>query len=318
MMHKRDESKMGGQSKLTVLSVAVLVVVVTLGLSMPNASSVDGSASIATTFDLKTKDKDRPILVLGLPRSGSLALHKFFECNGIKSVHYCCGGKHEEQKTKFSCGKDVQTCGQCVHSNMVKGRKSLEGCGPAGTQVFSQIDAETSDPFSWFLPQVFSLSLFERDYPNAIWILNSRKSASIWATNVLHWHSVTTRLFQAFGLEYDELIPASRVKIAPEDDMANSETREALDESIARAHNTSAHQYRRSLLEELYFNHNHHIFEQSTLLRPKKNNLLLTINVDDPRAGEFLASFFSGMKEECWSFDADALDNDWKDMGLPL
>ena len=289
------------------------------------AAGVEDSSSLGLQVSA-----DSPILILGLPRSGSLALHEFFQCNGLHSAHYCCGGG-TTQKTHFPCDDDTDapTCGSCVHDNLLHHRPPFSNCG--SYEVYSQFDVETSnDPiYAWFLPQHYCLPLLHESYPDAIWILNTRETPSRWSDSVLHWYSVTQRLLASFQLPYyyelhdnnnnnNNNKDSNEILLAPTHDLTEQQLRGALERSVQRTLNdTSAHERRRGLLEQVYRNHTARV-RDFVRRYPSSHHVLLEINVDDPNVGQVLAQAFAGFASDCWKWDAVALDDDWKDLSLKL
>lgn len=247
------------------------------------------------------------VLVVGLPRSGSLALYNFFVCNGLKSSHYCCDGT---ANTAFPCANH-RTCGECVHSNWNASRPAFAGCG-GDAQVYAQFDVESHEPFEWFLPQHYALPLLHRDYPDAVWILNTRSSSNQWATSVLHWYSIANRLLNSFGLLYHKDIPETT--IAPLEPLSNQKLYVALEEAVERANDAKEHERRLRELMEVYERHSQQVRE----FAQSHGRKLIEVTVDDPNAGSGLVAHFPGFKTDCWKFDADALDNDWKNLELPF
>jgi hypothetical protein len=325
-----------------------------------NAAAATATRRLVDTTDVETDvDVQSPtVIVMGLPRSGSLQLHEFFQCHGLKSAHYCCDSNQnnnsDEYKTHFYCGTNVRTCGQCVHQNMLHQRAPFDRCGAAPYDVYSQFDVETSQPFAWFLPQHYTLPLLHEAYPNAIWILNTRSSPEQWAASVLHWYSVTQRLFRSLGLDYDgddddNSLDATttnttattatttnkntgttmqnnnnnkkknpRIRLAPIHDLSEAQMTRALNESMARTANATAHARRQSQLAAAYARHSARIQEFVGARRRVK--LLIQVSVDDPDAGQVLtrALFPGSTTSDCWKWEAASLDEDWKDLALKL
>jgi hypothetical protein len=263
-------------------------------------------------------DETTTILVLGLPLSGSLALHRFFECNGLESAHYCCGS--DSKKTDFFCGVNVPTCGECLHdrwseSNTKKRNNKEKKCSRADKpSVWARFDVETADPYAYFLPQHYALSLLQADYPNAIWILNTVQG---WEDHVLHWHSTTERLLNSFHSvlpPFDNQQKEVSQVLAPAQDMDEEVTRQALQTSIEDAYNRTRHNQRRQQLQEIYQIHTLHVMEQAQFYGKR----LIRIHMNDPNAGKDLAQHFRGFRSDCWDFDLQAFQDDWKDLTLRL
>jgi len=253
------------------------------------------------------------VLVVGFPRSASLSIHDFFECNSVSSKHYCCGSG--DPKVQFPCQQSGATCGSCVFHNLNASQPAFHGCGNA--RVFSQFDVETGDPFAWFLPQHFTLPLLHESYPKATFVLNTRETPERWADNVMHWYSVTNRFMNSFGLRYHKDIDPASITIAPKEDLNNQVLYRELEKSIARAKDVDEHNRRRNELADVYRKHTEKVRD---FVRDHPSHRLVEVNVDDPDAGQVLAGEFSGenFRASCWSFDAVALDEDWKDFTLKV
>lgn len=261
-------------------------------------------------------EHERPtVLVMGLPRSGSIAVHDFFICNKVPSSHYCCDtsgstfGENKKTRTEFPCGKDQTPCGDCVLQNMQNEWPPLEGCGDY--HVWSQFDVETTEPYSWFLPQHFALPLLQDAYPRATVILNRRRDAGVWADSVLHWHSTTTRLFHSFNLD---MIEPKDLPTVPEN-ITYESLLEDMQISLNRVLDENDHLRKRDLLIKVYSRHIHKVRNWAR----QYNHPLVEINVDDAAgAKKTLSTAFQGTNPSCWKFDADKLDNDWKDFSFPF
>ena len=287
------------------------------------AMSSSTSSNNASLVTMDTLSPQEPIILMGLPRSGSLAFHQYFSnCHGKFSAHYCCG--NQDLQTKFPCDEPKDMCGDCVLKNLQNHQPAFENCGATSTdgnspiQVWSRFDLETSD--AWFLPQHFTLGLLHEAYPNATWILNTRGSSRQWAESVLHWHSMTRRFFATYNLDlYPSLIPPppdKSAKISPEE--LEVEMSMALKE---RVYNRTEHTRKRIFLERLYQNHTHTI---QLWAQQFPTHQLIEINVDDEDGTlNTLTSVFGIPKTEegqdisCqWSCEHP--DDDWKDFSLPF
>ncbi|KAL3937217.1 MAG: hypothetical protein SGBAC_007625, partial [Bacillariaceae sp.] len=194
---KKDESPFFVKWVAIILWIAMGIQWVFLQTRGHDSNTVSTSQSLTGSLlpvrDLKISDPgSEPIILMGLPRSGSLALHEYFQCQGMTSRHYCCSDVSEDDastaanKTSFPC-PNQKTCGDCVLTNL-KGAdtKAFDSCsgGSGGSdgklvQVWSAFDVETDQ--GWFLPQHFALGLLHQQYPNAIWILNTRSKPEDWA-----------------------------------------------------------------------------------------------------------------------------------------
>ena len=279
-------------------------------LGRPKQSTKENQISGETT-EQTSPQETAPVLVLGLPRSGSLAIHNFFSCNEIQSSHYCCDANQssteETRRTQFPCRADQVTCGACVLGNMKQEKQPFEGCG--NYHVWSQFDVETTEPYAWFLPQHFTLPLIHHWHPHAAIILNYRGDPGVWADSVLHWHSVTTRLFNSFGLnviEPDDLPPVP-------DEITKDTLIDDMQTSLNRVMDEKEHQRKRDLLIKVFLRH----LDKVRKWAGDYGHPLMEINVDDPNAGKDLAKAFQ-MSPSCWAFDAAMLDNDWRNFTFPF
>jgi hypothetical protein len=361
-------------------------------LRLPTTKSSSSSSSSGYHKEARSNSNSTMILVMGLPRSGSDALHSFFECLGWNSVHYCCEkpetttkilaqrerrrrqrprapSPHQNRRlhvlqnpTKFPCAEHQVPCGECVHTNLIHQRPAFDQCSSGANdsnnnnnngQVYASFDVETAQPFSWFLPQHFALPLLLSEKSsessqggNVVWILNQRGTAHQWATNVLHWYSVTRRLLHSFDVPYHDDSDDSTPDESTEDDavlaMAAAAARgivvdetnrhwyTALEQSYRRAYNRTAHERRYAALVDIYHRHAKKVIDFVESLSSSSSAdpyhdvsvpRLIHVSVDDERTGQHLAETLGlpiEAAEACWSFDAAALDNDWLDFSLHL
>ena len=104
-----------------------------------------------------------PVIVMGMPKSGTTSINFFFKCGGMRSSHFACdasgvvtaGGpqilKVQTGETWRNCrlpegsgGLDSSAgefplCGVCVERNIMAGRPPLEGCGDY--DVWAELDS---------------------------------------------------------------------------------------------------------------------------------------------------------------------------------
>jgi len=283
----------------------------------------DDVSSLSSSTSSSSSTQRPLVIMLGLPRSGSLALHEFFTCHGWSSVHYCAHPWQEpnnpasNRTTGFPCGRNVPTVGQLVHDNIHYGRSPFHGIGqgqqsPTGDEqghliktatgaydVYAQFDVETSEPFAYFLPQHYALPFLYEAYAAAdttdatgrrrpvVWILNTRDTAERWADNVMHWHSVTQRMLRSWSGTDRSTVAGNRV--APWGNYKGKVMRQALTQSIARRMGIAIHQKRRQQMVWFYQNHTERIlhYYQSRLVN-LPGNQFIQLNVDDPTAGHVL------------------------------
>ena len=206
---------------------------------------------------------------------------------------------------------------------MLKEQPALEGCGKdtssSSQQVFAGMDVETDTPFGYFLPQHFALPLLHEADPNAVWILNSRRDAETWAVNILHWFSRTTRMLNSFGVPYYSDILLDDVKDTLQQEVTEETLYSELDRAFARANNATEHERRKQALMDIYKSHTERVRQ---FVRHSPSHALIEVNVDDDvKAPTILANALRGRLDasaakNCWKYDADSLDNDWKDFSL--
>lgn len=320
--------------------------------TVSTSQSLTGSLIIPPVRDLKIIDPgSEPIILMGLPRSGSLALHEYFQCQGMTSRHYCCcsdvskdgASTAANNKTSFPC-PNQKTCGDCVLTNL-KGTdtKAFDSCSGGGSdgnnnkpavQVWSAFDVETDQ--GWFLPQHFALGLLHQQYPNAIWILNTRSKPKDWAMSIYHWHSMTRRFLHSFGHLtddqgiWDDVEPASVPKPDRQGAHVTAEQVEQdLERSVARASTTKLQTKREeilAILEQIYQNHTETIVNWGLQFPTHR---LVQIDVDeDPSAIQlkldraFGANYHqpsssSSSSTQACEFKFEPPDNDWQDFSLP-
>ncbi len=264
-----------------------------------------------SSFKTSSIEKNSPVILLGLPRSGSLAIHDYFQCHGWKSAHYCCGGT----STKFPCLKE-QTCGDCVLKNLKGHRPAFVECGDGQVLIWSQFDVETAD--AWFLPQHFALGLLHQAYPNATWILNTRGSAREWAESVFHWHSMTRRFLTTFGLPVEPLHAMTIPPPSPDEKVTPREIEVDMQRQLdARVYNQTEHLRKFALLQRTYDNHTATIYHWAYQFQ---SHPFLHINVDDASSSlKLLDQVFdlnSASKKCQWTFQSPT--EDWKDFAFPF
>jgi len=150
-----------------------------LAAPKPHAPAALAGHASATT--------SRPIINLGLPKSGSSSVADFFECGGLQTSHW-------------SCGDDL--CGACAKRNVAAGRPILASCGDY--DVWAQIDVtggtrsgvqRYSDQDLCFLPQVTHLRELHEQFPNALFVLPTRPIEH-WLASVNTWGDMYDRLFE--------------------------------------------------------------------------------------------------------------------------
>jgi len=246
-----------------------------------------------------------PIILVGLPYSGSLAVHDYVKCHGLSSIHYCCDGS---TNTEFPC----PSCGECILKNLQSNHSQppFDGCFSSSEQtipndvVWSRYDMETSE--TWFLPQHFTLGLLHQSYPNATWILQTRSSARDWAESIYHWHSRTRRIFHAYEIEIDPPHTMSSIPVDPSTTVTEEDVEIDMELQLKATIYQWANQFR--------------------------SHKLIHINVDDPQSSIRGLNNALGIMDSdhgkkknkkkgpsCeWTFQSTTSGDDWKDFSFPF
>ena len=96
-----------------------------------------------------------PIIVVGLPKSGTTSIAGYFRCGRIAASHFSCEVGEPDWDAKSARWRNCRLpkgaggpmtdtgqfplCGICVERNIIHGRPPLEGCGPY--KVFAELDS---------------------------------------------------------------------------------------------------------------------------------------------------------------------------------
>jgi hypothetical protein len=210
-----------------------------------------------------------PILVVGMPKTGTTSIRDFFRCNGHNASHWKCAtdtmtmGDPGSLRKKALKGK---YCAQVIKDNIASNRPALQGTG--NYQVYAQMDVELPDvavtqgvlPFACYMPQVNDLEKLSASYPKATFILNTR-NASRWV------HSLRT------FLDFDEKLKKCDLKGFP---AGTGDTDEEF--------------------EAFFHQHSQNIRD---FVKKHPSHKLIEVDIEDPNAGHILADAF-GQSPECW------------------
>jgi hypothetical protein len=240
-------------------------------------------------------------------------------------------------------------CGTCLYNALTSHSKSrnhqdsfsstttaaaawYEQCG--NYQVYSNFHVESVDPYTFFLPQHYTLPYLlsstsstsssssssstatatTATTANTIWILNQRSSSAIWATNILHWFSITNRILNSFQIPYyyhdtenddkDDDDESTSTATTPTVHLSTKQTvhtlMEELDTSFERLHNQTDHQRRFVEVQAIYEYHARkiqqfvHEYNAAQSIDNDNNNnrnkqaiQLYEVNVDDSTTAPF-------------------------------
>ena len=112
-----------------------------------------------------------PVLIMGMPKTGTSTIHRFFSRSGYNSSHYKCG--------KYYCGRCIQVA---VVQNTNNNSKPLQSCG--NYEVYAQMDVE--EVGFCVLPQIEYLDELYNEAPKATWLLPTRNITK-WARSSQNW-----------------------------------------------------------------------------------------------------------------------------------
>jgi hypothetical protein len=220
-----------------------------------------------------------PILVVGMPKSGTTSIRDFFRCNGHNASHWKCAATEDNTDTSAAPssgrrgGRTIRIekprskfCAHVIKDNIDNGRPPLLHTG--NYEVYAQMDLELPDiavkhgkPFACYMPQVNDLQALSDAYPHATFILNTR--------NASHWvHSLRT------FMDFDEKLKTCDMTGFP---AGYGDTDEEF--------------------ETFFHQHSQHIRQ---FVKDHPTHTLVEINIEDPNAGSQLANAF-GLYEECWA-----------------
>jgi len=126
-----------------------------------------------------------PILLVGLPKTGTSTIHAFFERSGYRSSH-------------FRCLNNTLYCGRCIKVAIEQGKPPLQTCG--NYEVWAQMDIENLGQCHF--PQIHNLDILHQEAPNATFVLSLRNMTK-WAYSVQNWvgqvRSLAARLSKCEG-----------------------------------------------------------------------------------------------------------------------
>ena len=178
----------------------------------PPANELANDTSTALAADTKdgepppahTIKVSLPLIVVGMPKSGTASLHRYFRCSGLSSAYSGVGASTWLEEVRN--GTD-QALAELVFS--VYGEKNGRGhagmathaCARAGRPLFDCIPPHQAyagfdlpTPPDCFLPQSSHLERLMLDYPTATFVLN-RRPAEHWVESARNWRGgMLTRL----------------------------------------------------------------------------------------------------------------------------
>ena len=152
---------------------------------MMSASGLVRAAAVAALIAGAELDNHTLVLVIGLPKSGTISLQRFFasaDCGARAASHYTCGPK----------GSPTEYCGAAIRANLEAGVAPLLGLEAfdVHTELDYLGDGGGGGP-GCFFPQVDALEALVDGYPSATLVLNVRP--------VERWIASVSRFPQAAG-----------------------------------------------------------------------------------------------------------------------
>jgi len=141
-----------------------------------------------------------PVIVVGLAKSGTSSVEKFFRCGGVSSIsHYYC----DVTPTSNSGGIKQHYCGLCMKAAVEAGCAPLASCG--GYDVWAQIEAlpnkkmvQVMGKAICYFPQREALEAIHAESPNATFVLPIRPTDD-WISSVDRWGNLRSFLREACG-----------------------------------------------------------------------------------------------------------------------
>lgn len=194
-----------------------------------------------------------PILSMGLPKTGTSAIHSFFERSGYRSSHYKCVNN--------------LLCGLCIRVAVEKGKPPLQTCG--NYEVWAQMDIENLG--NCHFPQISNLEAIHREAPTATMILSLRNMTR-WVRSVKNWVG---------GGERSMAARLTKCKNGPKSKDADALIRWHID----------------------------HIDRIRSFVRRHPSHTLVEINIEDPKAGQIMESYFGpASPARNWGHENDSLN----------
>lgn len=141
-------------------------------LSRQNASTESIAGGILPRPSRPLRLLPTPILLMGMPKTGTSTVHTFFERSGYRSSHYRC--------------IERLYCGLCIRAALQKGQPALKSCGDY--EVWAQMDVENLGQCHF--PQIVNLEELHNEAPNATFVLTHRNMTK-WAKSVKNWVGAT-------------------------------------------------------------------------------------------------------------------------------
>jgi hypothetical protein len=150
-------------------------------------------------------NETHPIIVIGLPKSGTTSVTDFLQLSGVKAAHQFINMKHCEGIWPIPAVKvdnevrweRVQTpthkcfIGELIQLALSQKKPPLTYLFKAGFYAASQMDA-CYEVDLW--PQIDALSFLMQAYPSAYFVHTIRDNITAHANSILHWSDLAHRM----------------------------------------------------------------------------------------------------------------------------
>jgi hypothetical protein len=150
----------------------------------------------------------RPILFIGLSKTGTQSIHHMMQCNRVRDFHYTL--PNPSHGTVQQNGTRESLIGVAMRRCHRERRPVLSCVLERGFfSSISQMDAFYMPGHSWIFPQIEYLEEMVGAYPNATYVLN-RREPDRWATSVQSWwrNGSMGKLFAHSSLQFGRVNPA--------------------------------------------------------------------------------------------------------------
>ena len=202
-----------------------------------------------------------PVLVVGMPKSGTTSIGEFLRCGGWCVSHNTCKCDTTVAVHRHCAFHPNYSCGVCALKNFNAGRPPLEHCG--NFSAFTQLDVSRNRPYphnTCFFPQVDALVELSEEFPNATFLLNLRP-VSHWIASVTNWRSMRDALTQCNITGLPPGVGAQDIE-----------------------------------LEKFYEQHSENI---RSFVKRRPRHRLIQVNIESPYAGHVLSDALD-IPSQCW------------------
>lgn len=214
----------------------------------------------------------KPIIgIHGKPRFNNLSriLNMGFPKCGTSSISKLFERSSFRQAHNHCTKEQFPDCGICFKRNHQKGLTMLDHCG--NFNIITQMDYTAEH--QCIFPQIQYLDELYHEAPNATWILPFR-NVTDWVRSLTNWykgHSYSLRDRMAMWCDFPEL----------------------------NFH--QSHTMKKKSDEDFVTLYCSHVKQIRNFVKKNPSLSLVEFNIEDPKAGEFLASIFPGVDSSDWT-----------------